>query len=88
MTDFADRVRTTIGLLLAAIGESGIAISGDQRISEADAARLLGFSADRLKQMRHEGLAPPSYHRGVNGARRSYRVDDLACWLEEAREDW
>jgi hypothetical protein len=81
-----DRIEATARLLLDTIRELEIFMTGDQRISEADAARLLGFANPcSLKNARHEGRGPAAYR--LNG-RVSYRVDDLAQWLESGREDW
>lgn len=81
-----DRVEATKRLLMDSIRELEIFMTGDQRISEADAARLLGFGNPcSLKNARHEGRAPPSYR--VAG-RATYRLHDLAVWIENTREDW
>ena len=66
----------------------GMTISGDMRVSEKDAASLLGYAAGYLKHMRQEGRAPKHYTRGVGGGRISYRLTDMAQWIEERREDW
>ncbi len=84
MLPFGDRVKAAEAALLHAVDQWGIAMSGDGRVAERDAARLLGLSAEYLKQMRDEGKSPPSYRRGVAGSRVSYRLDDLALWIEEA----
>lgn len=63
-------------------------ISGDLRVSEKDAAKVLGYAAGYLKKMRQEGRAPKHYTRGVGGGRISYRFTDMARWIEERREDW
>lgn len=63
-------------------------ISGDLRVSEKDAAKVLGYAAGYLKKMRQEGRAPKHYTRGVGGGRISYRFIDMARWIEERREDW
>lgn len=63
-------------------------ISGDLRLNEKDVARLLGYAPGYLKHMRQEGRAPKHYTRGVGGGRISYRLFDMAEWIEERREDW
>lgn len=82
----ADRVERTTRLLLAACREAGIVLTGDHRVSEVDAARLLGLSQSRLKALRHEGGGPPPYRVGVGGSRMSYRLDALSIWIEQRRE--
>lgn len=61
-------------------------ISADLRVSEKDAAVLIGYSAAHLKALRQAGEGPRSYRIGVAGSRISYRFDDLASWVEVARE--
>lgn len=88
LLDEAARLETTTALLAAfAVGE-GFTITGDMRISERDAAAMLGYSPAYLKALRQEGKGPPSYVRGMSGCRISYRLSDLAHWIESAREDW
>ena len=82
---FADRTESTASLLRAAAEEARFVISGDGRICERDAAKLLGLSWEHLKALRDEGKAPPVYRRGVNGSRLSYRICDLAAWVEDGR---
>ena len=65
----------------------GMTVSGDLRVSEKDAAELLGYAAGYLKKMRQEGRAPKHYTRGVGGGRISYRFHDIAEWIEDRREE-
>jgi hypothetical protein len=83
----AERVETTIVLLAAAAIDAGYAVSGDMRVSEENAANLIGLSPGYLKMLRKEGNGPISYQVGVNGSRISYRIHDLAAWIDHARED-
>lgn len=76
----------TAVLRVAAI-EGGIALSGDGRVSEEGAAMLLGYSQGHLKRMRQEGNGPVCFHIGMNGSRLSYRLGDLAAFIESMRED-
>lgn len=82
------RLEATEQLLHGACIEQGFFITGDHRVSETDAAALLGLAAGSLKNMRSEGSGPPAYRLGLNGNRISYRLADLAAWIEGAREDW
>jgi len=82
----ADRVDRCTRLLLEAARENGLAISGDGRVSEVDAARLLALSAGHLKNLRAAGEGPPAYTRGLAGSRVSYRLEDLAAWVESGRD--
>jgi hypothetical protein len=86
MTDTADRVEACMRLLLDAATAAGMCLSGDLRIAEGDAARLLGLSPGHLKAMRHEGAGPTAYVVGMNGCRVSYRLADLASWIEQGRD--
>lgn len=61
----------------------GIEPSGDGRVHEDVAARLLTYSALYLRNMRHEGKAP----RALKVAGRvCYRLRDLAKWIAENSE--
>lgn len=81
-------VQTTADQLHAAALQRELIISADLRVNEKDAAGLLGYAAGYLKHMRQEGRAPKHYTRGVGGGRISYRLTDIAIWIEHRREDW
>jgi hypothetical protein len=85
MTDQA-RVEATVRLWLSALREQSRPVSGDLRVSEPDAAELLGLTPGGLKNKRHEGDSPTAYRIGIAGLGRvSYRLHDLAAWLEAQR---
>lgn len=67
--------------------EQGRWQTGDGRIGEADAALLLGWSTESLRNARTAGHAPPSYRLGGAGHRVTYRVAELARWIEQRREE-
>lgn len=79
MDDLQARAEKTHALLLQAVRERGLWLSGDGRIGEQDAAALLGWSPQYFRQAPDR---PPSYSIGGNGHRRSVRLDDLARWIE------
>jgi hypothetical protein len=81
-------VGNTLVRLRATAIELGARISGDDRIGERDAARLLGIEPDTLGKQRQEGRAPPHYRAPIGGARISYKLSDLAAWLEGRRENF
>jgi hypothetical protein len=87
MTAAADRVETTARLFLDAAIERGMWLSGDGRIGEVDAAALLGWTVGSLRNARTEGRGPRAYRIGGGGHRVSYRITDLAEWVEEQRCD-
>jgi hypothetical protein len=80
-----DRVEATTRALRAAAVEAEMAISGDDRVGESCPARLLGLERETLAKKRSEGKALPSYRVPVGGARVSYRLCDLAAWIEQQR---
>jgi hypothetical protein len=82
----ADRIERCARLLLAAARESGMTVSGDGRVSEVDAARLLALSAGHLKNLRAARDGPIAYARGLAGCRVTYRLEDLAVWVESGRD--
>ena len=85
MNDLQSRAEATARLLHAAVRESGAWISGDLRVSEATAAELLGFAPGTLANQRSEGRSPPFFR--VAG-RPTYRLHDLATFIEASRQDW
>ena len=86
--DLDDRVEATTLALRAAAIEAGMAISGDGRISEAAAAQLMQIECEILAKKRSEGKGPSSYGVAIGGAKVSYRLVDLARWIEWQREDF
>ncbi len=83
-----ERIERTRAQLLQVCTERQITITADERVSETDAAVLLGCAAGSLKNMRTLGTSPPFYRRAMNNSRVSYRLSDLAEWIENGREDW
>ncbi|TWI12710.1 helix-turn-helix transcriptional regulator [Aerolutibacter ruishenii] len=79
------RADATTELILAEIRRAGYWISGDGRIGEGDLATILGMAAGALANRRREGKAPPSYALGGGGHRVTYRVTEVAQWLEAHR---
>jgi hypothetical protein len=79
------RVELTCARLRRAAIDSEMLVSGDDRISEHDAARLLGMHSDTLARKRLDGSGPTAYGRPLGRAKISYRLLDLATWLEGGR---
>ena len=77
-----DRVDITFGLLLDAAVASQCWLSGDKRVGEVDAAALIGWEVGSLRNAQTEGRGPPYYRVGGGGSKVTYRIHDLACWLE------
>lgn len=86
MTD-EELIAATLAALHAACAEAGCPMSGDGRVSETTAAELLGVEAATLAKRRQCGNAPPAYRLPVGAGRVSYRLTDLAQWIEAQRED-
>lgn len=80
--------QTCLEMLMKAVKDRSMVLSGDYRVSECDAAILLGFQPNTLKNMRSRGQAPAHYLRGVGGGRVSYRLHALAVWIEAERQDY
>jgi excisionase family DNA binding protein len=68
-----------------AVLEAGHVLSGDNRVSESTAARLLGISQSHLRRLRHHGELV-AYKCGLNGARVSYRLVEIASFIEATRD--
>jgi len=84
--DHASRVAGTVRTLTDAVRESGEWLSPDGRVGETTAAWLLGLAVGSLANARTEGRAPPHYRLGGGGHRVTYRISDLADWIEGTRE--
>jgi len=80
------RSDATAAVLLQVAQERGFWVSGDGRIGEADAAELLGLTSASLANKRREGSAPPSYSLGGKGHRVTYRIAEIALWIESHRD--
>lgn len=81
----AERIAACEDLLLAACREAGESVTGDRRVGEATAARLLGYEAGTLANWRGAGSGPEWYRIGGIGHRVSYRLRALAEWIEAKR---
>ena len=77
-----ERIQSTFELLLESARDSGMALTADYRVIEVDAETLTGYRERSFRQMREQGRAPPFYRIGN---RYSYRLHDLAAWIEAAR---
>jgi hypothetical protein len=58
MDQLDNRVDETLQMLRSAAIEAEMVVSGDGRISECNAAKLLGVEAESLAKRRVEGKAP------------------------------
>ena len=76
---------TTAALMASALRDA-MTVSGDGRVIEKDAAKLLGYSAGFLKALRLGSNGPVHFTVGMNGCRVSYRIEHLAAWIEMGRE--
>lgn len=85
--DIHERVESTRQMLLAACHERGFLVTADERVSEPDAAALLAFTPESLRNRRYLGTGPASYQRPVGAHKVSYRVRDLAAWIEQYRDE-
>ncbi|UZW60273.1 helix-turn-helix transcriptional regulator [Lysobacter enzymogenes] len=76
----------TLSLLRQAVDQEGMRITADDRIGEGDLAKLLGWTAASLANKRREGAAPPCFKLGGGGHRITYRLSEVAAWIEGHRE--
>ena len=80
------RTELALALLRKDAQDRAFTVSADERVGERDAARLLELHPDTLVRLRREGRGPPAYALGLGRARISYRLLDLAVWVEARRE--
>ncbi|ABE44887.1 hypothetical protein [Polaromonas sp. JS666] len=83
--DLQARAEATRLLLRAKCQEAGCVVAADERVTEEAAAQLIGMTQGGLKNMRHQGRAPVAYNLPVERSRVSYRLLDLALWIEQKR---
>jgi hypothetical protein len=79
------RAALCLALFRRRTAELGMLISGDERISERDAATLLEVHPDTMRRKRAEGSGPDSYAIGVGKSQFSYRLADLVRFVEKNR---
>lgn len=82
MIDHESRLAATEAQLFDAATSLGCWLTGDRRIGEADLARIIGWSADSLRNARAEGKGPVHFRLGGGGHRVTYRLSDVAAWIE------
>lgn len=86
--DMEDRAQSTEASYKVWCREHGVVVTPDGRVGESDAAVLLGYgNSGSLKNLRQQGFGPPHYLRVVAGAKVSYRLSDLAIWVEQSRNE-
>lgn len=83
--ELADRARRTAETLRAAAEAAAMHVTADDRIGECDLARLLGVAAGTMANRRREGRGPPHFAMPFARHRVTYRIDDVATWIERSR---
>lgn len=79
-------IADTAERLEAAAQRAGYWISADGRMGESDVAALIGLTPGTLANKRREGTAPRAYELGGRGHRVTYRIADVARWIEAHRD--
>ena len=87
-TPWTRRIYLTLAQLRRAVRDLQMPLSADERISEADAARLLCLRSDSLARKRLDGSGPASYGLPLGKAKITYRLADIASWLEQRRNSY
>lgn len=78
--------QSTLERLKEAADAAGVLVTADQRIAANDVARLIGWSPGHLANARSEGKGPPYYRIGLGNSKISYRLDDVAAWVDGSLE--
>lgn len=81
------RVQEVTAMLKSACNRDGIKYTADERVSERDAAALVGYEPESMQRMRYSKGGPPFYRRKADDGRVSYRLSDLALWIEYTRQE-
>jgi len=82
----AARIDRTANELECRARDLGFVVSADLRVTEAAAATLLCLHRGTVARWRVEGLGPPAYGLPLGRAKVSYKLLDLAIWIERHRE--
>ncbi|MEQ5837452.1 hypothetical protein [Marinobacter sp. NFXS9] len=86
--EYRARVNEAVELFSATCKAEGYFQTSDLRVSEPTAAALLGYAEGSLRNLRTMGASPPFYKRAAGDSSRiSYRLRDLAEWIEIRRDD-
>lgn len=86
VADLEGRTEVTAARLHQAAKEAGYWVSGDGRIGESDLAKLLGITPASLANKRRDGSGPKAFTLAGGGHRITYRLDEVAAWIEAHRE--
>jgi hypothetical protein len=86
LAPFDKRIELTVTMLKRQVLDLALLMTADERVGERDAARLLELHPDSVARLRKEGRGPVAYVLGLGRARVSYRLLDLALWIEGRRE--
>jgi hypothetical protein len=79
------RIEATAALLRHACREMSAWVSGDGRVSEETAAKLLDLEPATLAKWRQASSGPVFYRLGGRGYKVSYRLADVAEYIERSR---
>jgi hypothetical protein len=85
MLDTERRIAECVELFRRRCERDQLPLTGDERCSEGSAARLLGLAEGTLRNLRSTREGPTPFRSGLNGCRVSYRLRDLATWIEQRR---
>jgi hypothetical protein len=83
----AARITATAAALEDAVRSAGVLRSPDGRVGSDDATRLLDLSPATMRNQRTQGRGPIAYRFPVGTSRVSYKILDLAAWIEIARQE-
>jgi len=82
MSDMQDRIEATAQVFRQWLKQNQMPVTPDERVNAQTAAQLLGVSEGHLRNLRSAHGGPA--HIKARG-RVSYRLHDLAQWLEAGR---
>lgn len=86
LDNLQERTERTADALRKAAAESQMFVTADDRISEGNAAALLGYQSASFRNLRTAGGGPDYFNRPLGGFSTSYRLHDIAYWIERSRE--
>lgn len=84
---YQERCRRTHDELRHWCRQNDVPVTVDGRVSEKIAAQIAGYSDEYFMNMRKIGAGPPWYRLSAGDGRFSYRLSDIASWIENLRQE-
>lgn len=85
--EYQERCRRTHDELRHWCQQNNVTVTVDGRVSEKIAAKITGYSDEYFVSLRRIGTGPAWYRFSAGDGRFSYRLFDIASWIEKQRQE-